>query len=132
MSTLRPSSTQAFVNQVLVYSLATICASGSIGLGTVWMRNQISLTANSNRVLEAKIADVERHLAESTTAIEGEQDPAVLQRRNTEWRLGLTPPAQGQVVHITEDPVRHLVIKRNRSLYGDAAVAVTLPVDLRR
>ena len=79
---MKTSSTQAFVNQLLVYTLVMICFSGSIGLGTVWMRHQISLTANATKVLDARITEVERHLFETTTAIETERDPEVLLRRN--------------------------------------------------
>ena len=68
----------AFVNQVLVYSLVAICLSGSIGLGTVWMRHQISIVANANKALEARIADVARRCEEASAAIAAEQDPAVL------------------------------------------------------
>ena len=132
MRTSRLASTQAFVNQLLVYTLGMICFSGSIGLGTVWMRHQISLTANANRAIEARIVELERHLFEAGTAIESEQDPAVLLRRNGEWRLGLVPPGPAQVVHMTEDPVVHLVTKRNRGLFGDPRVVVSLPAVLRR
>lgn len=120
------------MNHLLVYSLGMICVSGGIGLGTVWMRHQISLTANENHVLETRIAEVERRLMESNTAIESEEDPTVLQRRNTDWHIGLLPPGQAQVVHVTEDPVTHLVTKRNRSLFGDGSVAVTFPASFRR
>jgi hypothetical protein len=129
---VRTSSNQAFVNQYIVYTLVTICLSGSIGLGTVWMRHQISLTANANRATEARIVEIQRHISEATTAIEGEQDANVLLRRNADWSLGLVPPSQGQVVHLTEDPAVHLATKRDRGLFGDAAVAISLPIALRR
>jgi hypothetical protein len=129
---MKTSSTQAFVNQMLVYTLVMICFSGSIGLGTVWMRHQISLTANATKVLDARITEVERHLFETTTAIETERDPDVLLRRNAAWHLGLARPTPAQVVHMTEDPVRHLAAKRNRGLFGDTAVSVILPAAVRR
>lgn len=126
------SSNHGFVNQLLVYTLVMIGFSGSIGLGTVWMRHQISVTANTNRILDARLAAVERHLAETTTAAESERDTHVLLRRNTEWRLGLVPPSQEQVVHVGEDPVMRLAAKRNRGLFGDAAPRITLPIALGR
>ncbi len=129
---MRTSTNHAFVNQFLVYTLVTICFSGSIGLGTVWMRHQISLTANANRALEAHIAEVQRHLAEAATAIEGEQDSDVLLQRNAAWHLGLVPPSQAQVVHLAEDPVMHLATKRDRGLFGDGRVAIAFPTALRR
>jgi hypothetical protein len=129
---MKTSSTQAFVNQLLVYTLVMICFSGSIGLGTVWMRHQISLTANATKVLDARITEVERHLFETTTAIETERDPEVLLRRNAAWHLGLVRPMPAQVVRVAEDPVRHLAAKRNRGLFSDNAVSVVFPVAPRR
>lgn len=125
---MRPTSQHAFVNQFLVYTLLAMGLSGTIGLSTVWMRHQISLTANANRALDARIVEVQRHIAEATTAIEGEQDTATLLQRNSQWRLGLVPPSQAQVVHITEDAVNHLAVKRDRGLFGDTAVSITLPL----
>ena len=36
---MKKTDTHAFVNQLLVYTLVMICFSGSIGLGTVWLRH---------------------------------------------------------------------------------------------
>ena len=115
-------NSQAFINQLLVCLLVTFCFSGSIGLGTVWMRHQISLAANSNKELEKSIAEVERHLAETAMFIEAEQSNDVLRRRNAEFRLGLVQPRETQLVRITEDPVRHLAAKANRGLFDDRAL----------
>ncbi|ACB75908.1 hypothetical protein [Opitutus terrae] len=125
-------STHGFVNQLMVYTLVMIGFSGSIGLGTVWMRHQISVTANSTRQLAARITEVERHLAETTAAAESERDPDVLLRRNVEWRLGLVPPSQNQIVHVTQDPVLNLAAKRNRGLFGDRPATVSFPLALQR
>ena len=130
MRTGDKAGSQAFVNQFMVYALVAICGSATFGLGTVWMRHQISIAANTNKVLEASIADLERRVEETDAAIAAEQDPAVLNRRNAEWHLGLVPPSPAQVVHIAEDPVRHLAAKRDRGLYSDGASAakVSLPL----
>ena len=79
---MHATSRHAFINQLLVYTLVMICFSGSIGLSTVWLRHQISLTANATKVLAARIAEVERRIDETTTVIETEQDPSILQDRN--------------------------------------------------
>jgi hypothetical protein len=116
------NNSHAFINQLLVCLLVTFCFSGSIGLGTVWMRHQISLIANSNKSLELRIAEVERHLAETATFIETEQSNDVLRRRNAEFRLGMVQPEKVQVVQVTEDPDRHLAAKANRGLFDDRAL----------
>ena len=120
----------AFVSQFLVYALVAISASGTIGLGTVWMRHQISVAANANKALEASIADLERRIEETDAAIAVEQDPAVLLRRNTDWGLGLAPPAEPQVRRVSEDPVARLAGIRNRTLFGEGPSTVTIRVAL--
>jgi hypothetical protein len=117
------NNSHAFINQLLVCLLVTFCFSGSIGLGTVWMRHQISLIANSNKALELRIAEVERHLAETATFIETEQSNDVLRRRNLELRLGLVPPQETQLVRLTERPDHHLAAKANRGLFDDRALS---------
>ena len=114
----------AFVSQLLVYMLVMISFTGSIGLGTVWMRNQIALTANSIKTLETRTAEVERHIAETTTMIASEQSPDELIRRNAEWRLGLVAPDfRTQIVRINENPEQRLAAKRNREIFAtDPAV----------
>jgi hypothetical protein len=129
---MKTSSTHAFVNHLLVYTLVLIGFSGSIGLGTVWLRHQISLTANATKVLDARIADLDRRIEETTTAIETERDPQVLLRRNADWKLGLVAPQPDQVVRVSEDSALRLAAKRNRMLFGDGAISVTFPVAVRR
>lgn len=116
------NNSHAFINQLLVCLLVTFCFSGSIGLGTVWMRHQISITANANKALEQRIAEVERHLAETAVFLETEQSPVMLHRRNKELNLGLVPPREAQVVRVMQDPDRHLAAKRNRALFDDSAL----------
>jgi hypothetical protein len=130
MRTGRDTGSRAFVNQFMVYALVAICGCASIGLGTVWMRHQISIVANENKVLEASIADVERRVEETDAAIAAEQDPSVLSRRNTEWRLGLVPPGETQVRRVTEDPVARLVAIQNRKLFGEGPATINLRVAL--
>jgi hypothetical protein len=125
---MKTTDTHAFVNQFLVCLLVTFCFSGSIGLGTVWMRQQISATANANRKLAARIADLQRRINETNTVIEGEQTSDVLRRRNADWRLGLELTTDTQVVRMPEDPVLRLARRHNRDLFNDnvAAVSFTL------
>jgi len=125
---MKISGSSAYVTQVLVYSLVAIGASGSIGLGSVWMRHQISLTANANRLIESRIAEVARHAEEIRTAIEQEQDEVVLLRRNQEWNLGLVPPRQDQVQVVAEDPMSRLAAKRNRELFSAGIETVSFRV----
>ena len=125
---MRRNQPHAFVNQILAYSLFAICLSGSIGLGTVWMRHQISLAANANKALEAKIAEVERQVQEVSAANAAERDPVNLNRRNAEWRLGLVAPEEARMQRITENAVGRLRSRQNR--FGEGASAVAIRVAL--
>ena len=124
---MRPNN-HAFVNQFVIYTLVTLCFSGSIGLGTVWMRHQISLTANANKQLESRLAELNRHLAEVATSIEIEQDPALLKQRNLGMRLGLVPPV---VQGVAEDAAMRLVAKSSRALISDRAIPITFKLAAR-
>ncbi len=128
---MKKSDTRAFVNQLLVYTLGMICFSGSIGMGTVWLRHQISQSANTTRVLDSRLREVERHIAEFNAEIERAQSPAMLEYLNQQWRLGLQQATPAQVTHVGTDPVRNLVAKRNREIFTDSPAAVRLNVALR-
>jgi len=130
MRTGNKDGSRAFVNQFMVYALVAICGCASIGLGTVWMRHQISLAANANKALEASIADLERRIEETDAAISAEQDPAVLNRRNSDWHLGLVPPGETQVRRVGEDPVMRLAALHNRKLFGEGPATISLQVAL--
>jgi hypothetical protein len=129
---MNKNASHAFVNQLLIYTLVMICCSGTVGLGTVWLRHEISLTANRTRQLEASIVEVERHLAETKTFVEAEQDSDVLMRRNSEMHLGLVlPREENQVFRVpeSEDVENRLIGKNNRAVLNDASpqFVVSLP-----
>lgn len=129
---MRKQTSHAFVNEFLVYSLVALCFSGSIGLGTVWMRHQISIVANANRALESQIADIQRHMQEKGAEIASEQDPAALERRNVEWHLGLQPAAAGQVQRVVENPVDHLNAKQGSIPFEKGSPRVSFSIALGR
>ena len=96
-------NSHAFVNHIILGLLVTIGFGGSVGLGTVWMRHQISTTANANRLLAAEYTRIERLIDEKKTIIETEQSPDKLRTLNTAMNLGLVDMTQIQVVHVTEN-----------------------------
>jgi hypothetical protein len=129
---MKKSETRAFANHLLIYSLVVIGFSGSIGLGTVWMRHQISVTANAAKNLEGRIREVERHIAEKKMEIEAAQSPAMLEYLNKQWNLGLQLPSPQQVQRVGSDPVMLLAAKRNRELFSAGPEPVSFQVALRR
>lgn len=123
-------NSSAFINQIVVFVLVTLCFGGSVGVGTVWLRHQISTTANANRVLAAQIVELERRIAETRTLVESEQSPELLRQRNDRWRLGLVPVTEAQKVNVNEDPVRRLAARANRELFGDFSSSIQFRVSL--
>ena len=115
---MNKNETHGFVNQLLVYTLVMICFSGSIGLGTVWLRQQIAQTANSVKQLEARAEAVERHLAEANALISAESSAEVLARRNVEWRIGLVRPHEEQIKRVMEPVEDRLARKRHGELFA--------------
>ncbi len=126
------AANHAFVNHMLVYTLVAISLTGGIGVSSVWMRHEISVTANTNKALEARISQVERLAQQTSTWVAEEQDVTALLRRNAEWHLGMVPPREDQVVRMSEDPVIHLASKRDRGLFRGGIEAVSFRVALQR
>ncbi len=121
-------NSQAFVNQLLICLLVTMMGSGSIGVGTVWLRHQNSLTAKANSALVARFAEVERRNDEMKTLIQGEMRPDLLRRRNIEMGLGIVPMNELRIISVRENITDRMVERANRGLFTDtpAAPVVTL------
>ena len=85
------------------------------------------LSGSVNR-LEARLAELGRHLAETATAIEIEQAPVLLEQRNVSMRLGLVHPV---VTDVTENPALHLTTKSNRGSFTDRPMAISFQLASR-
>lgn len=120
----------AFVNQLVICVLVSMTLGGSIGLGTVWLRHQNSLTAKANTALVARIAAVERRSDEMKTLIQGEMRPELLRRRNVEMGLGLVPMNELPIVQVTENITDRMAERANRGLFTDVPVVPVVTVKL--
>ncbi len=116
---MKKTETHGFVNQMMVYTLVMISFIGSIGVGTVWLRQQMAQTANRIKAIEQRADVVERHLAETNALIASESSADTLSRRNVEWNLGLIAPKEIQIVRVTEPVEDRLARKRHDRLYAD-------------
>ncbi len=125
---MRTSTAYAFINQLLVYTLVMLVFTGSIGFGTVWLRHEISLAANRNKVLQADLAEVQRQIDQFTAEIAAAKNPDTLIRLNSEMRLGLVPPREEQSEHVAVDVGQRLAAKRTQDLF----TAEVQPVVFRR
>lgn len=121
---MKSTGPHAFISQPLLFILVAICCSGSIGLGMVSMRSRNSRIANENRQRANEVADLQRSIASTNTAIELEQSFDMLRQRNQTMRLGLVPLSDPAVVIVdqTEDPVRRLALRASREFRSDTPV----------
>jgi len=125
---MRTFSSRAFVNSLLVYSLVAIGCTGTVGLGMVWSRHQISELARENKALATRIAEIGRQSQETLAEIAALQDPVALLQRNAELHLGLVPPSPANLNYVTQDPEMYLASKQSLGLFNDRAVPVTFRV----
>jgi len=125
---MKPPPPHAFVNQLVALTLVLLVFSGSLGLGAVWMRQEISGAANRSRGLEGEIADVERRLDEVQSRVASAVNPPSLLKQNEVMHLGLVSPRELQVVRVNEVPELRLAAKRNREVF-DVANASFAPGD---
>ncbi len=119
---MKPPPANANVNRLIALSLLLLVFSGTLGLGAVWVRQEISQTANRSRALVARIADVERRLDEVNAEVAAAVNPDVLLKQNQVMRLGLATPKEAQVVRVDGSPELRLAAKRNREIFNVASV----------
>ncbi len=123
---MKPPPATAHVNRLIALSLALLLFSGTLGLGAVWVRQEISQTANRSRALVAKLADVERRLDDVNTAIAAAVNPKALIDQNNAMRLGLAMPKEGQVVRVEGSPELRLMARLNRDNFNRASAEASL------
>lgn len=117
------NNSRAFVNQIVVCLILTIGLGGGVGLGVVWVRHQISTTANSIRKLAAEKAEVDRLITEKTAAIASAQRPDLLRKSNDDLRLGLVPLSDVPIINESSDvAIRGLVLRSNQDMMERAPV----------
>jgi hypothetical protein len=120
---MKPPPAHAFVSQLIALTLILLIFSGSLGLGAVWVRQEISGTANRSHSLEIKIADVERRLDEVNAEVAASLNPEALLQQNQAMRLGLVSPVEVQVVRVNESPELRLAAKNNRDIFTLASAS---------
>jgi len=112
------------VNRLIALTLLLLVFSGTLGLGAVWMRGEISRTANHSRALQGQITDVERRLDEVNAQVASAVNPDALLRQARFMNLALASPRELQVVRVPESAELRLVAKRNRDVFNLSTAAV--------
>ena len=114
---MNKSATSAFVNQLLVFTLGMLVFTGSIGFGTVWLRHEISLAANRNRVLQGQLDEVQRRLDQLIAEVAAARTPDALIRMDESLRLGLDSPRLEQIEYVSVDVEQRLAAKRRTGAF---------------
>ena len=114
---MKPPPPNALVNKVLALTLLLLVFAGSLGLGAVWVRQEIFQTANRSRALRTQLAEIERRLDEMNAEVASALNPAALMRLNETMRLGLVSPREIQVVRVAGSPELRLAAKRSREAF---------------
>lgn len=115
---MKPPPANALVNRLIALTLLLLVFSGTLGLGAVWMRGEISRTANRSRALAGEIVDVERRLDEVNAQVASAVNPDALLRQNQFMNLALATPRELQVVRVSESAELRLASKRNREIFS--------------
>lgn len=124
---MNPALAAKLVNRLIAMVLFLLVFAGSLGLGAVWMRGEISRTANHSRALEGRITDVERRLDEVNAQVASAVNPDALLRQNGLMNLALVSPREIQVVRVPESPELRLAAKRNRDVFNLSTASVASP-----
>lgn len=125
---MNPRLPRAFATQLLVAALVVLGAGGGLGFAIVDLRHKISVSANTARVLEQRVVETERRIAEVGGAIAAEQSPDALARRNQALGLGLVPPVEARLVRVDESATTRLAAKRNAEIFAAENARVSAPV----
>ena len=119
---------RAFATQLLVSALVVLGVGGGLGFAIVDLRHDISVSANTSRVLQQRIVETERRIAEVGGAIAAEQSPDALARRNQALALGLVPPLESSLVRVDESVTTRLAAKRNAEIFAAENGQTIVPV----
>lgn len=116
MTNRRPAV--SILNRILLWSFFLLVYAGAIGFGTVWLRHQISLSANENKAIERRILEIERVLSQVNAELAVALSPDYLIARNRELDLRLARPTESQIIRIQDEVEMRLAVKRNEELFS--------------
>jgi hypothetical protein len=119
---------RAFATQIFVAALLMLGVSGGLGVSIVDLRQRISVSANNARVLEQRVAEASRRLAEIGGSVATEQSPEVLERRNHALALGLGLPRETRVLRVGVSAGERLAAKRNAEIFASENGLVSMPI----
>lgn len=115
---MKHRSSHPELNRIPLFSFLLLVYAGAIGFGTVWLRHQIAMAANDNKLIERRIIEVERSLSEVDAELAASLSPDFLIMRNQELDLRLARPSESQIVRISDDLEIRLATKQNQEIFS--------------
>jgi hypothetical protein len=97
---MKPPPASNLVNRVILLTLMLLVFTGTLGLGAVWMRQEISQTANRSRALEDQFTDVARRLDEVNADVAAAVNPDALLRQNGSPELKLAARRNREIFRV--------------------------------
>jgi hypothetical protein len=116
----------SLLNRLLVITVLFLVFAGSIGFATVWLRHQISVAANNSKMIELRLADLQRRVSEVNAQVAVAVSMENLLSKNNDLSLGLMRPLEDQVVRIHEDVEVRLAKKSNQRLFSSTSQRLEL------
>jgi hypothetical protein len=102
----RSSHDSNYMPQIFVLLALNLLTATAGGLGILYMRQEISASADRIRATQVAISDTERRLQYVNVQIAEATAPEILKRRIAELSLNLVPPDREQVVRMPALPER--------------------------
>lgn len=123
----KTKASRAFATQLVFAALVVLGSGGSLGFAIVDLRHDISVSANNARMIEQRVVETERRIAELGGSIAAEQSPDALAERNQSLALGLVQPAEARVVRVAGSATDRLAAKRQAEIFAAEDGRVILP-----
>lgn len=119
-------NTQAFADPFVALIIFSVSLMGSVGIGVVWMRHQISSAAIRSQQFVAQYHELERQIMEKDAEVASAQRHDQLRKLNETHKLGMVTMSDVPVVtESSEAAVRGLVQRASLELM-DRAPTVTI------
>lgn len=96
-----PSQVSSLLNRIIVLAIVLFVFVGAFGLTTVYLRHEVSNTANNIKKIERDVVVEKRKLAELGAEITRMTTRSALKSLNERYAFGLNIPKDDQIVRVS-------------------------------
>ena len=100
---IKSRTANRILNQIILYSVAMLALVGGLGMITVWLRHQTSITANNLQSIEQKIVEERRIHSQLEVELAVAMSTDRLLELNRKHKLELQEPSFTQIVDVDEN-----------------------------